>query len=119
MLFVMILSLVAILAAAVFLVLASMCALARWVHLLAAVFVGAITASYALFLIIRGWLICSADPVYHPPRSDEFGEGRMEFACDSAGGIVDYLFIGLLAPMVSVLFTVLSIRYFRIWQRTA
>jgi hypothetical protein len=87
----------------------------RWLSAWAAVFVGAATFAYIAHNMVTGIIYCAAEPVYIPPSEVEAAagsEGSMRFNCDSAGGVIEYLYLYFIAPLILVALGVLILKYY-------
>lgn len=84
--------------------------LRRWVHVLTAKLFGYGAATYIAYTVVRGWIICSREPEFIAAPRGTNGDGRFEHACDSAGGIIDYLYIGFIGPITVFLLLVVTFR---------
>ena len=85
---------------------ALMWATARWIGRWLAMVVGGIAFVYISYTITDGVIYCAADPVYIPPTNAEAAagsEGAMRFNCDSAGGVLDRLYLHFAAPLLLLL----------------
>lgn len=82
----------------------------------AAITVCAIPLVYLVQSVVRGMIHCAQDPTWIPPTEEAAlagSEGTMVFNCDSAGGMVDYFYLYVIAPLTLVSLGFLSLRYWR------
>jgi hypothetical protein len=115
MLGVMLIALIGFSAVTVALIWGIMWAADRWLHLYAAMGVGIDAILYLVQNIARGIAYCNEDPVYVPPSPSEGGEGQIIANCDSAGGIVDRVYLYMVGPAAVLCLGVIMVR---IWRRS-
>ena len=64
---------------------------------------------------------CAVDPVFVPPKctdTNACGDGKIIFACDSAGGAIAYLTANLVHPITALLTVILTYLVARKAQRS-
>lgn len=107
-------SMVVMLALVVSVVWALMWASRRWLSAWASIGIGGLAVVYFVQSLVRGIIHCSQPPRFIPPEPGSGGEGRMEFNCDSAGGMLDRLYLYALGPATVAMLLWLCWRF---WPR--
>lgn len=69
--------------------------------------------AYLVYLSVQTWVYCATGPASIPAASGETGDDTIVFACDSAGGAMDYFFANFLAPAAVLILGVLTYRRWR------
>ena len=88
----------------------------RYVHRFLAATLGGVVIMYLLQNMVRGMLFCAAEPQYIPPSGNnetDGGVGQMIHNCDGPGGVLDYVYLYFLAPLMIAVIGVLTLRYSR------
>ena len=88
----------------------------RWVHAYLSLAIGVAAIVYFAQNIIRGMLFCAQKPRFVPPTPEEAAlgnDGRMVFNCDSAGGVLDRVYLYILGPAFIVALCVVTFRFAR------
>lgn len=112
----MLIAMVVAMALFVGLVYAAMWVSRRWLTAWVSVGIAGLAATYLGQSIIRGVIHCSQPPTFIPPAPGSDGEGQMLFNCDSAGGLLDRIYIYVLGPMALLAVLWLALRF---WPRNA
>ena len=69
---------------------------------------------YLFQSMVRGMIFCAREPAYIPPSDGDriLGrDGQMIHNCDSAGGVLDYLYLYFLAPLMIAAIGALTLRH--------
>ncbi|SMC64287.1 hypothetical protein [Primorskyibacter flagellatus] len=85
----------------------------RWLHRIAAFGIGALASIWLAQNIVRGIFHCLHAPRYVPPAPGEGGEGQMIFNCDSAGGVIDRVYLYVIGPLALITLILISVRFLR------
>lgn len=86
----------------------------RYLHPLLALACGGLVIVYVLQGMVRGMIFCAEEPLYIPPSETEAAAGamgRMIHNCDGPGGMLDYMYLYVVAPLMIVAVGVLTWRY--------
>ena len=85
---------------------------ARWMSRWVSLIIGGAVIVYLSQNMVRGMMYCAVDPTYVPPdKFDTGSDGTMIFNCDSAGGLLDYSYLYLVAPITIAALCFLVWRY--------